>query len=780
MSSKKVKQKHKVAQSKANKSSKGIKVINMSSKSLTNAQVKLLSKGLKFTPTPVSNLPELEKDINTFCRTLRLKEYFNQSDSDTDDDQTIDIARNKSKFCPPHNRNKTLDNGIENLQRVSRNLKSLHVKTPKENLTHSERRALKELSQDPSIIIKEADKGGAVCVLDRSFYAAKIKEMLQDANTYKMIVGDQISSILTKVNKLVSEYKNNLTQNEIDYIKNFESKTSNIYGLPKVHKSKTIQDAIKSSDNDNIVEIKSPCDLKFRPIVAGPVCPTSRLSSFVDILIKPLQQYTTSYVRDDIDFLSKIKRKLSLSDSFTLVTFDIESLYTNIDKDLGIEAIRYWIDKHRDKIPARFSVDFICEAIKLILDNNIFHFDGQHFKQIKGTAMGTKMAPSYVNLVLAYLEEKMYSDIKSKHTEEYSSYIKDNFLRYLDDCFIIWCNKWNIDTFHSCLNSQHSHLKYTMEQSASQIPFLDIKVLLQNDEIKTDIYYKPTDAHLHVPFSSCHPRHTKHNIPYSLARRLCTIIDDPVSKKERLDELKSFLLARGYPVTLIDTGIQNALSIPQSVLRQVQKRAENKIMPFVITHNPRNPEVWPLIQSTMTAFDANETLRKVFQNTKVIKSRRQPPNLKNILTRAFFSSNIIKTCGSHKCTDKRCATCKTIVEGDTIKITSTGLIFHIKSNMNCKSKNVLYIITCSKCSAQYVGKTHTSLAKRNTLHRQHINHAHYRKLEMSTHIDECGNKKYSIVPFYKLSDDKVDGDAKEHFFIQKFKPALNQLGIVRS
>ena len=98
--------------------------------------------------------------------------------------------------------------------------------------------------------------------------------------------------------------------------------------------------------------------------------------------------------------------------------------------------------------------------------------------------------------------------------------------------------------------------------------------------------------------------------------------------------------------------------------------------------------------------------------------------------------------------------------------------------MNCKSKNVLYIITCDKCSLQYVGKTHTTLARRNTLHRQHIMHPNYRKLEMSKHIDECGNKKYSIVPFYKLSDDRNDGDVKEKYFIQKFKPALNHFGSI--
>ena len=50
-----------------------------------------------------------------------------------------------------------------------------------------------------------------------------------------------------------------------------------------------------------------------------------------------------------------------------------------------------------------------------------------------------------------------------------------------------------------------------------------------------------------LPFKSCHPRHTKNNIPYSQAIRLCTIIDDPIVKEERLAEMKEYFLACGIP-----------------------------------------------------------------------------------------------------------------------------------------------------------------------------------------------------------------------------------------
>ena len=151
--------------------------------------------------------------------------------------------------------------------------------------------------------------------------------------------------------------------------------------------------------------------------------PTSRLSHLIDLLIKPYPALTKSYIRDDIDFLTKLQRELAPDQQYSLVTFDVESLYTNIDHTLGIEAIRYWLNKYPDKLHQRFTPDFICDAIKIILQHNTFHFNDKFFLQLNGTAMGTKMAPTYANLVLAYLEEKLYTK-PQKQEATFANYIE--------------------------------------------------------------------------------------------------------------------------------------------------------------------------------------------------------------------------------------------------------------------------------------------------------------------------------------------------------------------
>ena len=178
-------------------------------------------------------------------------------------------------------------------------------------------------------------------------------------------------------------------------------------------------------------------NLQFRPIVAGPVCETHRLSNLIDILLKPFIKQVKSFIRDYIDFLSYTPN--IVPEKATLVSFDVTSLYTNISHDLGLEAIQFWFEKHPELIHKRFTKEFIMEGIKTILENNNFMFDGCFYNQIRGTAMGTKFAPTYATLVLAYLEEKLYTRLEDVN-KDLAEYVKGNWKRFLDDCFIILVN----------------------------------------------------------------------------------------------------------------------------------------------------------------------------------------------------------------------------------------------------------------------------------------------------------------------------------------------------
>ena len=361
--------------------------------------------------------------------------------------------------------------------------------------------------------------------------------------------------------------------------------------------------------------------------VSFPSSATQRLSHLIDILLQPLCPKIRSYVRDDMDFMKFIPS--DVPNNTILATFDVTSLYTNIPHDLGLSAIRHWVEKERCMIAGRCRTDFIIEALTLILEENTFNFDGDTYRQIKGTAMGTKVAPSYANLVMAYLEEKMYDEVGNRFDQMFKEYIVQKWKRYLDDCFIFWTKSQNdLEDFHSILNSLHPSIKFTTETSKHELPFLDILIKLSNNKIVTDIYYKKTDTHQYLNFQSCHPSHTKLNIPYCMARRVCAIVIEQELREVRLRELTVFLRRQNYPPGLITDDIKKAKQLSIAELRTPRPKTNSDIIPFVHTHDPGITNVFSAVKTSIPILMRSQRIKRIIPENKIIDSRRQPLNLK--------------------------------------------------------------------------------------------------------------------------------------------------------
>ena len=135
----------------------------MSSRNLNSAEVKLLQKGLKFTPTPShSNTQELNKDVLEFTRKVRLIEYF-----DDTEDQDQSLVRNKSHFVPPQGREQLLDNFVYSTANIP--LTPTEKSKIRKNVSINEQKCISSLANDETIIIKQADKGGVTVIMDKTF-----------------------------------------------------------------------------------------------------------------------------------------------------------------------------------------------------------------------------------------------------------------------------------------------------------------------------------------------------------------------------------------------------------------------------------------------------------------------------------------------------------------------------------------------------------------------------------------------------------------------------------
>ena len=325
----------------------------------------------------------LEGTLGNFAANLDLWNFFADKEESFDD---INLVKPESDFTPGRHRDPILDTYIDYLSNCPLEELAKESKNSEFNLNKDEWNAIMELKKDESLIIKESDKGGAWFIMDREFYNQKNGEYCNYRNTYQELEKNIDNEIFNKIVKLDTEHEDVLTDKEIKYLTHFNHQPSQLYGLPKIHKSEQIQKTVQENPS-KYVDVQQPDDLPMRPIVAGPNCVTSRLSNLLDVLLKPFLKHVKSYVRDDIDFLNKVPK--NITESKVLLTLDVTNMYTNIDNNLGREPIEVWLDNHPECIPRNISKDFILKALNIVLEFNTFTFNDRTFLQIRGVSMGT-------------------------------------------------------------------------------------------------------------------------------------------------------------------------------------------------------------------------------------------------------------------------------------------------------------------------------------------------------------------------------------------------------
>ena len=129
---------------------------------------------------------------------------------------------------------------------------------------------------------------------------------------------------------------------------------------------------------------------------------TENISSFVEFHLKPLVQKVQSYIKDTNDFLKKLSNLPVLPDNVILCAIDVVGLYPNIPHEEGLAAIKEALDKREDK---SISTESILELAECVLKNNVFEHNEMFYKQLRGTAIGTKMAPPYAVVFMGKLKE---------------------------------------------------------------------------------------------------------------------------------------------------------------------------------------------------------------------------------------------------------------------------------------------------------------------------------------------------------------------------------------
>ena len=129
-----------------------------------------------------------------------------------------------------------------------------------------EQKQLSKLRSDETILIKPADKRGAVVIISTGHYQSMIMQHLLDENTYKKPDSYTDNKIESNLLRFLRQFKMCFTKPEWKFLNDKHHELSKFYGLPKIRKSKMIVESTINTQNSEIIEIFEPNDLKLRPV----------------------------------------------------------------------------------------------------------------------------------------------------------------------------------------------------------------------------------------------------------------------------------------------------------------------------------------------------------------------------------------------------------------------------------------------------------------------------------------------------------------------------------
>lgn len=112
----------------------------------------------------------------------------------------------------------------------------------KEYKTHKQlREVLRNWRKIKKVVIRPADKGGAIVVLSKDYYNTELANQLGDINTYIKLQGNPTKEYKSELHELIQrgKMKNILSEKEEKYLIPDICRVPIIYTVPKIHKNQT-------------------------------------------------------------------------------------------------------------------------------------------------------------------------------------------------------------------------------------------------------------------------------------------------------------------------------------------------------------------------------------------------------------------------------------------------------------------------------------------------------------------------------------------------------------
>ena len=443
------------------------------------------------------------------------------------------------------------------------------------------------------------------------------------------------------------------------------SHCARMYGLPKIHKA----------------------GIPLRPVMSSIGSYNYRLSKLLAQKLQPLGKNEHT-LKDTFDFIDSIKKLNKTMVEHKMISFDVTSLFTKVPLTYTIDLVlnRMYEPEHNCPKYIRSHSDWCIRCLNrkdmkkllnIATSDTHFSFNNIYYQQNNGIAMESPLAPVLADIFMTHLENKLMKQLKTAGLLWYK--------RYVDDTFTIIHKNTKLNDIKNILNSIHKDIQFTSEQEQNnELPFLDVLIRRKNNSFEKSVYRKPTYTYLIIKWSSFVPKTYKISAVSSMVYRAIRIASSFALMHDEFNFIRDVTRRNGYPESFVECQIRHTLN------RYIDK------------------------QNFIKEYKVNQTVQLNSNNTETHKDKL----LMNVpytgRSSQQFSKDISKLAKKIKP-----ETQLTIVQRPPHKV---GHLFKNKDDIpKYLQSGVVYLISCSTCDAQYIGKTIRQICRRLKEHGAPLN-----------------------------------------------------------
>jgi len=536
------------------------------------------------------------------------------------------------------------------------------------------------------IIVAKTDKTKQTIIYNKAEYNQKMISHLNNKESYKKISNDPTVDINLNIKQYNSKLLNHKYIDKLTYnkITNNNPICPRIYGLVKAHKE----------------------NFPIRPIVNGYESPMYNLSKWLNPTLNVLSRNNPFDIKNSFKLRDKLK-EIKLNNNDTLISLDVVSLYPNIPLDYFYKLI----DKNFETLIKPHTcikdINLYKEGLKLCLNNSVFSYENQYYKQTFGVPMGGCLSTNVAGIVMNEIISTALGKLKNK---------PKMIVKYIDDLLLI-VNKDDTQHILNTFNSIHERIQFTVENEHNRsLNFLDITIVRDDCNLLTKWYKKPIASNRLVNAFSNHPKHMKNNTIKNFINRALNLTDKSFKteiEKEIVTILTENLYSKKYIINCLknvkntNKNTNNNKPLKKTLIKTNRNEKTNNSTEKNIHQNNK------LKQTTLSQF-----FDKQYSSTPTQPTTKKDEGKSN-KNKIFLSVPYIKGLSEQiKKLLKDYDFHDIKIADKPINKLNTSIYSQLKDSIPKEKKTcVVYQVDCGDCDKIYIGQTKQYIKTRISQHK---------------------------------------------------------------